>query len=179
MSAQPKPNEPSMEEILASIRKIIATENPPAQPAEEILELTDVVDDEPAPVPEPEPEPEPVPEPVVEAVEEEQPPPEPEPEPVEEPVMQDPTPEPEPETIVSPDAGDSAAAAFAALADHLDHQVEAPEPGLAMGNGGQTLEGLVSALMRPMLKEWLDSNLPAIVERLVKDEIERIARRKG
>ena len=39
-----------------------------------------------------------------------------------------------------------------------------------------TQEELVSELMRPMLKTWLDENLPAIVERLVRAEIERISR---
>lgn len=39
----------------------------------------------------------------------------------------------------------------------------------------RTLEGLVADLLRPMLKDWLDANLPAIAERLVKQEIERIA----
>jgi len=38
------------------------------------------------------------------------------------------------------------------------------------------VEELVSELMRPMLKTWLDENLPAIVERLVRAEIERISR---
>jgi len=41
---------------------------------------------------------------------------------------------------------------------------------------GRTVEELVSELMRPMLKTWLDENLPAIVERLVRAEIERISR---
>ena len=42
----------------------------------------------------------------------------------------------------------------------------------------QTLEDLMKDLLRPMLKEWLDDNLPALVERLVQAEIERIARRR-
>ena len=43
-------------------------------------------------------------------------------------------------------------------------------------NNGRTLEDLVSDMMRPMLKNWLDDNLPTIVERLVRSEIERVAR---
>jgi cell pole-organizing protein PopZ len=43
----------------------------------------------------------------------------------------------------------------------------------------RTLEGLVADLLRPMLKDWLDANLPAIAERLVKQEIERIATQSG
>jgi uncharacterized protein len=46
----------------------------------------------------------------------------------------------------------------------------------APARGGRTVEELVSELLRPMLKAWLDDNLPAIVERLVRAEIERVAR---
>ena len=42
---------------------------------------------------------------------------------------------------------------------------------------GQTLEGIVRELLRPMLKQWLDDNLPGIVEEKVQEEIERVARR--
>lgn len=38
------------------------------------------------------------------------------------------------------------------------------------------LDGKVEALLRPMLREWLDNNLPSMVERLVRDEIERVSR---
>lgn len=40
-----------------------------------------------------------------------------------------------------------------------------------------TLEGLVREMLRPMLKEWLDANLPVVVETMVKREIDRIAGR--
>lgn len=40
-----------------------------------------------------------------------------------------------------------------------------------------TLEGLVREMLRPMLKEWLDANLPAVVEAMVKREIDRITGR--
>jgi cell pole-organizing protein PopZ len=40
----------------------------------------------------------------------------------------------------------------------------------------QTIEGVVRELLKPMLKEWLDRNLPAIVEARVEAELERIAR---
>lgn len=46
-----------------------------------------------------------------------------------------------------------------------------------IGNGGTTLEEIVYALVRPMIKEWLDDNLPPMVERLVKREIEKVVRR--
>jgi uncharacterized protein len=41
---------------------------------------------------------------------------------------------------------------------------------------GQTVEGVVRELLKPMLKEWLDRNLAAIVEARVEAELERIAR---
>ncbi len=41
--------------------------------------------------------------------------------------------------------------------------------------GETSLEGMVREMMRPMLAQWLDANLPEIVERLVKAEIARIA----
>lgn len=45
---------------------------------------------------------------------------------------------------------------------------------LPIGNGAITLERLTRELMRPMLKEWLDQHLPMMVERLVREEIERL-----
>jgi cell pole-organizing protein PopZ len=42
----------------------------------------------------------------------------------------------------------------------------------------RTLEDLVREMLRPMLRSWLDDNLPTLVERLVLVEIERIARSK-
>ena len=41
---------------------------------------------------------------------------------------------------------------------------------------GRTIEDLVREMLRPMLKSWLDDNLPATVERLVRAEIERVSR---
>jgi cell pole-organizing protein PopZ len=43
----------------------------------------------------------------------------------------------------------------------------------------RTLEDLVREILRPMLKIWLDDNLPSMVERLVRAEIERVSRRRG
>lgn len=45
--------------------------------------------------------------------------------------------------------------------------------------GATTIEGLVREMMRPMLKEWLDENLPGIVEKHVEAEVQRIARMAG
>ena len=44
---------------------------------------------------------------------------------------------------------------------------------------GRTLEDLVREMLRPMLKVWLDDNLPSMVERLVRAEIERVSRGRG
>jgi uncharacterized protein len=43
--------------------------------------------------------------------------------------------------------------------------------------GGPTIEDLVRAELRPLLKQWLDTNLPGMVERLVRAEIERVVGR--
>ena len=48
--------------------------------------------------------------------------------------------------------------------------------GLGLGNAGATLESLMRDILRPMLKEWLDENLPSVVERMVEKEIARISR---
>ncbi|MBY0298217.1 MAG: DUF2497 domain-containing protein, partial [Methylobacterium sp.] len=45
-----------------------------------------------------------------------------------------------------------------------------------LSNNARTLEDLVQEMLRPMLKAWLDDNLPVMVERLVRAEIERVAR---
>ena len=41
---------------------------------------------------------------------------------------------------------------------------------------GRTIDDLVKDMLRPMLKTWLDDNLPGLVERLVRAEIERVSR---
>jgi cell pole-organizing protein PopZ len=54
------------------------------------------------------------------------------------------------------------------------------EPGVApqiVRSGETSLEGLTRELMKPMLKEWLDANLPGIVEAMVAREIERITKK--
>ncbi len=45
-----------------------------------------------------------------------------------------------------------------------------------LSNNARTLEDLVREMLRPMLKSWLDDNLPGLVERIVKAEIERVSR---
>ena len=47
------------------------------------------------------------------------------------------------------------------------------------GPGGRTVEEVVEDVVRPMVGEWLDRNLPALVERMIGREIERMSRRTG
>ena len=177
MAEAAEQSEPTMEEILASIRKIIATEtipDPKPPPAEDILELTDVVEEEPEPT---QPTPQPAPEPVVEAVIEPEvvttEPEPPKPEPIPDPIAEAPVDEP----LVAPETTALAATSFAQLAEELEKQRISLAPHISVGNGQQTLENLVVEIMRPLLKEWLDQNLAVTVERLVQAEIERINRR--
>ena len=189
--------EPTMEEILASIRRIISEDDAPAETA----------------AAEPEPEANPVfsPEPVEAAAE-------PAPEPVDEtPAVEEPaveedvleltdvyeappaaeaigdldvfTAEPEPaasphsapayDALVGESAAASAASAFAGFASSLKKPepapTRAPVSDMAFMSGA-TVEGMVAEMLKPMLKDWLDANLPGIVQTAVKAEVERIAR---
>ena len=95
-----------------------------------------------------------------------------------EPFMADPEPEPEidfdaladetADGIMSEPAAAAAMGSFHTLAENIRISDEE----------GRTLEGVVRALLRPMLKEWLDSNLPSIVDEKVQAEIDRVARRR-
>ncbi len=51
------------------------------------------------------------------------------------------------------------------------------ERGTLVRSGGPTIEDLVREELRPLLKQWLDTNLPPMVERLVRTEIERVVGR--
>lgn len=71
-----------------------------------------------------------------------------------------------------------ASSAFARLNQAVQDSVPAPaatNPGPSVG--GQTIEDLVKEMLRPMLKDWLDTNLPPMVERYVEREIARLTRR--
>ncbi len=48
--------------------------------------------------------------------------------------------------------------------------------GTVLSNNARTLEDLVKEMLRPMLKSWLDDNLPNMVEKIVRAEIERVSR---
>lgn len=158
-----------MEEILASIRRIIAddqapkpVESPPPLPEnDDVLDLAEVA--EPVRRPPPpefelpdidfgeeqvdftESKPEPQPEPVFARMREE----------VEEAVV---------ERLVSRATDDSVGQAF----QMLSHTV--------LTQNARTLEDLVKDMLRPMLKAWLDDNLPVMVERMVRTEIDRVVR---
>jgi uncharacterized protein len=92
-------------------------------------------------------------------------------------VPESPAPRPAGERRPAPDvrergllSGATAAAVDSAF-NELAHTVQV--------RNGRTLEDFVSELLRPMLKTWLDENLPAMVERLVRAEIERVSRGRG
>ena len=187
--AKGQQHEPSMEEILASIRRIIAedgdTTAPVAVPAvdpngaagetapaaaapgpvlsgaatEDILELTEVVEHDGSVV-------------SLNAVPKAEPAPP-------EPPRAEPAPPPASqiadERIVS---AATAAASVAALSQitSLSSRQEPRERGLALGTGHLTLETLVREELRPILKDWLDQHLPDMVERLVQEEITQLVR---
>lgn len=76
--------------------------------------------------------------------------------------------------LVSATAASAASGAFAKLTEAFQHTP--PEESVADGSG-RTVEQFVEDMVRPLLKQWLDDNLPPIVERLVQKEIQKIARR--
>lgn len=79
------------------------------------------------------------------------------------------------DTLVGDSAAASAASAFAGFASTLRKSEPMDSPAIV----GPTIDELVRSLLRPMLKDWLDANLPAIVEAQVRKEVERIARNAG
>ena len=69
-----------------------------------------------------------------------------------------------------------------AMEDNLAALAMVSEPGAQpqiVRSGETSLEGLVREMLRPMLAEWLDANLPGMVETMVKAEISRIAGKRG
>lgn len=97
---------------------------------------------------------------------------EPDPEPVEEDVLEleDPVSDtPDGSGIASADATIASREALAALSTLRQREAASPLPGT-----GGPLEAVVRDMLRPMLKDWLDENLPPLVEELVTREIARI-----
>jgi hypothetical protein len=68
--------------------------------------------------------------------------------------------------MLSHESAAAAGAAFNKLADTI----------LSRATSERSIEDMTRDLLRGMLKQWLDDNLPALVERLVREEIERVAR---
>ena len=91
---------------------------------------------------------------------------EPAPEPYYEPQNYQPQPY-QPQALMSPQAAYDAQNSFQALTDTL----------MARALGDTDIDGMARDMLRPMLKNWLDDNLPPLVEKLVREEIERVARR--
>jgi cell pole-organizing protein PopZ len=146
--------EPSVEEILESIKKVIARDNREAQQVERrrresagvVFEATDPVDGEEG-------------EAILDLGEE---------------LIQR-------EPVHAADRLTTESAARS-MRDSLAALAMIAEPGAQpqiVRSGETSLEGLVRDMLRPMLADWLDRNLPEIVERLVKAEIARIAGKKG
>jgi uncharacterized protein len=212
MNQPAKAQEPSMEEILASIRRIIADDDavkpaakakpepppvkavppPPPPPAAKSAPMgQDDIDAmlagfDAAPAEEKaEPEPEPEPEEEVLELTESMAAPEPEPQPSfrkidaqQDVVFEEPPEPPQPirraavprieEPDESPLLSATTTAAVNSAFGTLAHTV--------LVQNAKTLEDLVKEMLRPMLKVWLDDNLPSLVERLVRAEIERVSR---
>jgi uncharacterized protein len=193
MSDAKDQHEPSMEEILASIRRIISEDGDDAKAAapsgDDVLMLTEEVPDEDLggapgermvamPAEEP-PAPSPS-EPMVQLSD---------PEPEEE----APAPRAEPEPAPAPPAAEApaplapgfgrriisdttATASLAALTDLVNRAHREPAvTSMPLGQSQRTLEELTRELLTPMLKAWLDANLPQLVERIVREEIGRLA----
>ena len=186
-------NDPSMDDILASIRKIISDDEARAQVSsqqaaaqsgrptvtpprigsegepklhgagrDDVLLLTDLEEPKSDPVPPPIPLPRIDPARAAEM-----------PQPSIEPAR------PADSSLVGGGIAGSAASAFARLNQAVQDSVPAPaadDPGPTVSNG-KTVEELVKETLRPMLKEWLDKNLPQLVERYVEREIVRLTRR--
>jgi cell pole-organizing protein PopZ len=73
---------------------------------------------------------------------------------------------------VAPEAVAATAVSVGALMQTL-----ATQRSTAVHRGGPTIEDLVREEIRPLMKEWLDTHLPPLVERLVRAEIERVVSR--
>jgi cell pole-organizing protein PopZ len=229
MSQAAKAQEPSMEEILASIRRIIADDDAskaakPAAPAPKPAAPPPAAV---APAPKPAPAPQPAPPPpaaknsqddidAMFAGAEAEPEPEPkpngappadilelteameaEPAPMPAPalrhidampdVIEAPEPEPEPEELPTVEQArrqfhEQTGPERHLLSSRTTAAVDSAFNSLAqtvLVQNSRTLDDLVREMLRPMLKAWLDDNLPNMVERLVRAEIERVSRGRG
>ncbi len=179
--AKPQP-EPSMEEIIASISRLIAEDKPAGErqrpvavAKDDVLDLTEAINEDGSvrrltPASErPAASVEPVKEAATSRIEPEPP-------------RVDSQASPQNsgsgrERILSASTSEAAAAAFARLGGLPREQRSDGEPSL--GDAGRALEGIVRDALRPLLQAWLDKHLPGIVERLVREEIARVVREAG
>lgn len=195
-------NDPSMDDILASIRRIISDDEARAQvnsqqgnrpavtpPAglsagprtephlqasarDDVLLLTDLIEDPKGDGEVPTP---PIPLPRIDPVRAAE-----MPQPSVEPAARPTAPSAAGSALFGDATASSATAAFARLNQAVQDSVPPPaayDPGPVVGSNGKTVEELVKEMLRPMLKEWLDRNLPQMVERYVEREIVRLTRR--
>jgi cell pole-organizing protein PopZ len=212
MTQAAKAQEPSMEEILASIRRLIADDDPkPAARVEPKVPEPPPAARAPSPPPPPPPKAAPAPaamkqddiDAMLAGLDEAPEPPTPaRPEPVAAAedvlelteAMQAPPsfrkidgtqdvvfdePEPQPRRAEPPrSVAAEQPMLSAATAQAVDSAFNALAHTVLVQNA-KTLEDLVKEMLRPMLQHWLDNNLPTLVERLVRQEIERVARGRG
>jgi cell pole-organizing protein PopZ len=179
MSDQTAP-EPTMEEILASIRRIISeddapqAESAPVDAADDEEEEAEVAPQAPAareevaaapPPPAPEPAPAPAPTPAPQAA--------PEPQPRQLRAYVGARPAATQGTLVSPKTATTAASAFGELSAAVSQPAERRP---AQPGDGRSLEDIAREMLQPMLRQWLDANLPRIVQAAVREEVERISR---
>jgi cell pole-organizing protein PopZ len=147
--------EPSMEDILASIRRILSDDEntaapPPAPPTDVlVLDRSMMIEQDPPAQNTPD---QPVAAPSA----------------VAEPELA----EPAQQSLVAPATAASAATSIVGLIQTL-----AAERSTHVSRNGPTIEDLVREEIRPVLKAWLDEHLPPLVERLVRAEIERVTNR--
>jgi cell pole-organizing protein PopZ len=177
-----KSPEPSIEEILASIRKIISDDEPEAEAAHEanapddgVLELTNVVFDiPPAETAESEAD---------EPFHHEPPPSTPIAPPPPPPQSEQPAPQPVSTTMVELEqaiegiASDETLAAASGAFAKLSHTAPPHTEPQAPSSGGRSVEDIVRELLRPILRQWIDQNLAGIVERSVERELRKISRK--
>ena len=197
MTADTAQREPTMEEILASIRRIISEDDKPAEASAGVLELKSneptAIDLKPAAVASPPP--------VTKAAAPAPVPPTPAaPKPTLQEVLSAPDlPEAEPDEDImilehEDEPGPVVAAPVLRPAPRVQHPAFSEpsllgEPAAAKAAGalgklmgsmmvqsGVTLDDVVKEMLKPMLKDWLDANLPQLVETEVQKEIERIRR---
>ena len=160
--------EPSIEEILESIRQIISDDGDQPAPAPQ-PQAKPVAAAPPPPAPRPAPQ-KPAPQNILDLTDKVQA----EPEPFQIDMQEAPVDEPVYDTgsLLSDPATDAAATAMARL---LAGNV-AVENDIPSRVGQVTLEDMTRELMRPMIKSWLEQNLPRVIEKMVAKEIEKISR---